>query len=193
LVIPAAEPGQPPDYALISLKSSEDTDGFCNPVRVHLQKNPKKISAATRIVFEGNACVPGDPTTVKVADPTKTQFFPSHLYAIHLTNDESGEAALKDVVTKLNSFAMNHHGQGEGLYTYIPTHFVGKVTNQNRPWSDYLQHKSTCRFLKKYYADNTKNDIISNDNVMIRFFGSTEVGRAVMNKINDHAWATQYN
>jgi len=110
LVIPAAEPGQPPDIALISLRASEDTDAFFNPGHVHLQKNPKKTSAETRIVFEGNACVPGDPTAVKVADPTKTQFFPSHLYAIHLTNGESGEAALKDVVTKLNSFAMNQTG-----------------------------------------------------------------------------------
>jgi len=142
----------------------------------------------TRAAFVGNACVPGHSDQVLRADPTKTRFYPAHCIGVQMKKDETPEECVQDFTNRLNTFAKHNHGNDYGQYRYPPNHYYHSVEDENLPWNNYLQNKSVCHFLRLYYPQATRQDIMEDDDVLIRFFGTIERGHQVLNSMKEDVW-----
>jgi hypothetical protein len=182
LAVSGYVPRQPKEgfgYVLLRIVQSRTSEGFIHPLLDILKKNPANALLMTRAAFVGNACVPGHSDQVLRADPTKTRFYPAHCIGVQMKKDETPEECVQDFTNKLNTFAKHNHGNDYGQYRYPPNHYYHSVEDENLPWNNYLQNKSVCHFLRLYYPQATRQDIMEDDDVLIRFFGTIERGHQV--------------
>jgi len=166
----AERPGAQPDIAAVSFHGKQG-QAFVGPTITGV-KESKEYFPGIMVGYKRTA---DDPNKV-LGDGEGTQWRPTYILMCHMHNMKL-ETFHQDMVTRCNSYASNHIGEGHGHYMY-PVEFIKGDINKNPiVWNELLNTKSVMRFLKKYYKNNTLEDIIADDSVMIRFFGSVEVGR----------------
>lgn len=59
-----------------------------------------------------------------------------------------------------------------------------------RPLNDYLLNDDCACILKKCYQNNTKTELVDDEEVMENFFGSIEVGKETLQNWTDDEWDT---
>ena len=65
------------------------------------------------------------------------------------------------------------------------------TTNPPRPLNYYLCDGDCLLLLKRVYAeDNEKNSILEDEDIMMSYFGSIELGQHILRSISDSSWST---
>ena len=193
--VPQGEGDEKSDYILARVKETRTKEGYFYPLQYQLQLNSVEVNELLHVVYIGNACVEGDSDQVLKADPTKTDFFPAHCIVIRMNEDETPEACMVHFAERLNQFTIENTGEEYGQYKYPPKYYYQSesVEEKNLPWNYYLQNKSVCHFLRLYYPDQDdqelrKEDVMADEAILIRFFGTVEVGRHVLERMTQSKW-----
>jgi len=193
--VPQREGDENSDYIIAKIMETRTKEGYFYPLQYQLQLNPVEVNELLHVVYIGNACVEGDSDQVLKADPTKTDFFPAHCIVIRMNEDETPEACMVHFAERLNQFTIENTGEEYGQYKYPPKYYYQSesVEEKNLPWNYYLQNKSVCHFLRLYYPDQDdqelrKEDVMADEAILIRFFGTVEVGRHVLERMTQSKW-----
>ena len=193
--VPQREGDKKSDYIIAKIMQTRTKEGYFYPLQYQLQRNPVEVNELLHVVYIGNACVEGDSDQVLIADPTKTDFFPAHCIVIRMNEDETPESCMVHFAKRLNQFTIENTGEEYGQYKYPPKYYYQSesVEEKNLPWNYYLQNKSVCHFLRLYYPDQDdqelrKEDVMTDEAILIRFFGTVEVGRHVLERMTQSKW-----
>lgn len=175
-------------FVLIELMTDAVRHAFYFPVMHQLKTNPENTTMITRIVHMCNKCIPNHPESVQNANPLGTSFYPARTFLIPLHEGETIDICQKDITDRMTVFTAQNVGDAEGKYRYAPEYCTGTLVKKELPWNTYIQHRSICAFLKRYYSHNTRQDIMTHDDVLIRFFGSVEEGKKQLT-MSDTKWS----
>ena len=111
-----------------------------------------------------------------MGEGTNKNWRPVYVAMCHL-HRMTPEQFHQDIVNRCNAYVNGHIGEGHGNFMY-PVEFIkGNLDKTPVCWSELLNTNSVMLFLRQYYKKNTLEDIMADESVMIRFFGSVEVGR----------------
>lgn len=171
----AAEPGALPDFIALTFHNKDGQQGFVGPIITGMRESPDFFPGC----IVGYMRMADDPNKV-MGDGTNNNWRPTYVVMCHL-HHMTPEQFHQDIVNRCNAYANSHIGEGHGNFMY-PVEFIkGDLHKTPVFWNDLLNSKSVMLFLKQYYKKNTLQDIIADESVMIRFFGSVEVGRERLN------------
>ncbi len=171
----ATEVGLPPEVVAAFFRDQNNKQGFPGPCITGIREARDIFPG----IMVGYRRLPDDPDKVMGDGGTK-QWRPVYILICSLRG-MTIEQFHQDITNRCNAYANSHIGEGHGNFMYPMKFIKGDLDKNPIFWNDLLNTKSVMHFLKQYYKHNTLQDIMADESVMIRFFGSVDVGRQRLN------------